>query len=79
MQANTEYRHLLFDSSWFTLQGVVFVDAVNVSGLRPAMSMGGGMRVSSNRIVGFGLRLDYAAAMGPTGGQSIAFGLKQFF
>jgi outer membrane protein assembly factor BamA len=65
--ANVEARLLAFDSTWFAVMGVLFVDAIGAhpsSGTATGLvAPGFGIRLMVPRFVQSGLRIDYAAAL----------------
>ncbi len=65
--ANVELRQIFFDSTWFAVMGVAFVDGVvarEARGTNAAIiAPGVGLRLMVPRLVQSGLRIDYAVPM----------------
>jgi len=89
--ANLEMRFTLFDSTWFAIMPVVFVDAAaakeDAGGRVGLLSVGGGVRFLIPRLIATGLRVDGAmplaetqrAGVTKTPGPALSVGVFQFF
>lgn len=79
---NFEYRYrmLSLDSGWCDLQGVMFSDSGWLVDLDQwVSSVGAGLRIIVPKIYGFNVRVDWAQVLRGPPGQSLSFGLQQFF
>jgi hypothetical protein len=79
---NLEARGVVFDFMWLALMGAVFVDgALADDGQRvtPLLSVGGGLRLLSPRLVKTGLRADVAVTLTGRPAPGLSFGVYQFF
>ncbi|MBC62433.1 MAG: hypothetical protein CMP11_08245, partial [Zetaproteobacteria bacterium] len=79
LQANFENRLALINTTWITLQHVVFSDNLFLSEKKSVSSLGTGIRIRSRRITNFGLRFDYAVPLEDKMKASLSFRVKQFF
>jgi hypothetical protein len=79
--ANLELRAIAFDSTWFALGFGVFVDGAVAEdeGLRPLLSVGGGVRLLVPRFVRTGIRADFALTLAGKVEPGISLGVYQFF
>jgi outer membrane protein assembly factor BamA len=78
---NLELRAILFDSSWFALGAAVFADAAiaEEEGLKPLLSVGGGIRLLVPRFVRTGIRADFALTLAGQIAPGVSLGVYQFF
>lgn len=80
--ANAEVRATLFDSMWFALQAVGFVDGAIAAqgGPKGLLSAGGGVRLLVPRLVKTGARADVAVTLlGARPEVGVSLGVFQFF
>ncbi len=82
---NNEFRHSLYQSKDFVLQGISFYDALNLGGKNrsfgalDASSVGGGLRFIVPKIYRLVGRLDVAYPLQKSDPERISFGVQQFF
>ena len=86
VSANAELRFVAFDWMWFAIMPAVFVDAaaavrdVPGGGVQSMLSVGGGLRLLSPRLVRTGVRGDLAVPLvGIKPTVAFSFGVYQFF
>lgn len=80
--ANAEVRATLFDSMWFAVQAVAFVDGAlaEQGGPKGLLSAGGGVRLLVPRLVKTGVRADVAVTLlGARPEPGLSLGVFQFF
>lgn len=80
--ANLELRLLAFDSTWFALAFAVFTDAAvaaEQAGVRPLLSVGGGVRLLVPRFIRTGVRADFALTLAGQLQPGVSLGVYQFF
>jgi len=86
--ANSELRFIAFDSMWFAVMPLVFVDGgvahSDTGRVQPLASLGGGVRLMSPRLVKFGVRFEVAfplvaSLQTPVGKPGINFGIWHYF
>ena len=87
-QSNIEYRDILFQTSWYYLQGNIFADVAQLIDSRSAIesqtddvfySTGIGLRLGSPKIYRFVARLDIALNTSHPATSRISFAVQQFF
>ncbi|MFO0598187.1 MAG: hypothetical protein U0228_22985 [Myxococcaceae bacterium] len=79
---NLEARGVIFDTMWVALMGAVFVDGALTDdgrGIQPLLSVGGGLRLLSPRLVKTGIRADVAVTLTGRPAPGFSFGVYQFF
>ena len=87
---NTEYRHTLFEKSWFTLQGNAFVDAGTWRNPGGSLSdftdsknikvySGVGLRFINKKIFNAIFRIDYGFGLTQGSSKGLVFGIGQYF
>ncbi len=87
---NTEYRHTIFEKSWFVLQGNAFVDMGSwripggdfgdfVSSENLRVYPGIGLRVIHKRIFNAVFRIDYGYGVTKNATSGLVFGIGQYF
>lgn len=87
---NTEYRHTLYEKSWFILQGNVFTDfgtwrnpggSLNdfFQSENVRVYSGIGLRFINKKIFNAVFRIDYGYGLTPNASKGIVFGLGQYF
>ena len=87
---NTEYRHTLWEKSWFVLQGNAFIDAGSwrqpggelddfVESENVRVYPGIGLRAIHKKIFGAVFRIDYGYGITKNATNGLVFGIRQYF
>ena len=87
-QTNLEYRDTFYQTAWFYLQGNLFADALQLINPHSDIesqsddiftSVGAGLRLGSNKVYRFIMRLDLAIGTSHPATSRVSFGVQQFF
>lgn len=87
---NSEYRHTLFEKSWFSVQGNAFIDAGSwrnpggelndfIENKNLRVFSGVGLRFIHKKIFNAVLRIDYGHSLKSDGTKGFVFGVGQYF